>query len=172
MTKTGEASTHMFNQIKVEPQLYYYACDKLGLLVIQDMPSMRPAASLATDFPTPAQQAEFERQLSVMVNQFKHHPSIITWVIYNEGWGQIRDNGNYPEFHITDAIRALDPTRLIDSVTGWFDHGAGDFHDNHHYASPECGTPWYSSPNTPYDPNRIGFQGEFGGVGHVPDSKK
>ncbi|KAL0474864.1 glycoside hydrolase [Neurospora intermedia] len=157
--------------IKVEPQLYYYACDKLGLLVIQDMPSMRPAESLATDFPTPAQQAEFERQLSVMVNQFKSHPSIITWVIYNEGWGQIRDNGNYPEFHITDAIRALDPTRLIDSVTGWFDHGAGDFHDNHHYASPECGTPFYSSPNTPYDPKRIGFQGEFGGVGHVPDSK-
>ncbi|KAJ4414892.1 hypothetical protein N0V85_002960 [Neurospora sp. IMI 360204] len=157
--------------IKVEPQLYYHACDKLGLLVIQDMPSMRPAAIQAADFPNPTQQAEFERQLSVMVNQFKHHPSIVTWVIYNEGWGQIRDGGNNPEFHITDAIRALDPTRLIDSVTGWFDHGAGDFHDNHHYASPQCGTPWHSSPNTPYDPNRIGFQGEFGGVGHVPDAK-
>ncbi|KAK1780617.1 glycoside hydrolase superfamily [Copromyces sp. CBS 386.78] len=157
--------------IKVEPQLYYHACDKLGLLVIQDMPSMRPAASLANDFPTPVQQAEFERQLSVMVQQFKHHPSIVTWVIYNEGWGQTHDDGNYPEFHITDTIRALDPTRLIDSVTGWFDHGAGDFQDNHHYASPQCGTPWHSSPNTPYDPNRIGFQGEFGGVGHVPDAK-
>ncbi|KAA8636834.1 hypothetical protein SMACR_00262 [Sordaria macrospora] len=156
--------------IKVEPQLYYHACDKLGLLVIQDMPSMRPAASQANDFPTPVQQAEFERQLSVMVKQFKHHPSIVTWVIYNEGWGQVHNDGNYPEFHITDAIRALDPTRLINSVTGWFDHGAGDFHDNHHYASPQCGTPWHSSPNTPYDPNRIGFQGEFGGVGHVPES--
>ncbi|KAK3397507.1 glycoside hydrolase [Sordaria brevicollis] len=158
--------------IKVEPQLYYHACDKLGLLVIQDMPSMRPAASQANDAPNPAQQAEFERQLGVMVTQFKHHPSIVTWVIYNEGWGQIREDGNHPEFRITDAVRALDPTRLIDSVTGWFDHGAGDFHDNHHYASPQCGTPWQSSPNTPYDPNRIGFQGEFGGVGHVPENTR
>lgn len=38
--------------------------------------------------------------------------------------------------------------------------------DNHHYATPQCGAPFYSIPSSPYDPNRIGFQGEFGGIGH------
>lgn len=46
-------------------------------------------------------------------------------VIYNEGWGQITDT--YPEFELTDRVRQLDPTRLVDSTTGWVDHGAGDF---------------------------------------------
>lgn len=47
-------------------------------------------------------------------------------VIYNEGWGQLR-NPPYPEEALTEVVRKLDPTRLIDSVTGWFDHGFGDF---------------------------------------------
>lgn len=75
--------------------------------------------------PTDAEQKEFERQLEVMVNEHKSYPSIVTWMIYNEGWGQILDY--HPEFAITERIRALDPTRLIDSVSGWHDHGAGDF---------------------------------------------
>lgn len=41
-----------------------------------------------------------------------------------------------------------------------------DDQDNHHYANPQCGTPFYSTPSSPYDPSRIGFQGEFGGIGH------
>lgn len=93
----------------------------MGLLVIQDMPSMK-AYSLE---PKPAEQTEFERQLEVMVNEHKSYTSIVTWVIYNEGWGQI--NEYYPEFAITDRIRKLDPTRLVNAVTGWNDHGAGDF---------------------------------------------
>jgi hypothetical protein len=102
-------------------------------------------------------------------------------VIYNEGWGQITNY--YPEFELTDRVRQLDPTRLVDSTTGWIDHGAGDFsvcvlpcnsttwltrtiQDNHHYANPQCGTPFYSTASSPYDPGRIGFQGEFGGIGN------
>lgn len=46
-------------------------------------------------------------------------------VIYNEGWGQVITG--YPEFGLTDRVRQLDPTRLIDSTTGWYDHGAGDY---------------------------------------------
>ncbi|KAL2128357.1 hypothetical protein VTI74DRAFT_9285 [Chaetomium olivicolor] len=149
--------------IKIEPDLFYEACDRLGLLVIQDMPSMRVYTNAR---PTDAEQKEFERQLEIMINEHKSYPSIITWVIYNEGWGQITDY--HPEFAITDRIRELDPTRLVDSVTGWFDHGAGDYHDNHHYADPQCGTPFFSLPNTLYDASRIGFQGEFGGIGHRP----
>ncbi|KAK4099404.1 glycoside hydrolase family 2 protein [Parathielavia hyrcaniae] len=149
--------------IKIEPDLFYEACDRMGLLVMQDMPSMRV---FHHSRPTDGEQSEFERQLDIMVNEHKSYPSIVTWVIYNEGWGQITDY--YPEFALTDRVRQLDPSRLINSVTGWHDHGAGDYHDNHHYAEPQCGTPWSSLPNTPYDSKRIGLQGEFGGIGHRP----
>ncbi|OQE47331.1 hypothetical protein PENCOP_c001G07563 [Penicillium coprophilum] len=156
--------------IKVETDLFYQACDELGLLVIQDMPSLRPSQSKRgpdgnsyTILPDEKQQVEFARQLDLLINQLKSFPSIATWVIYNEAWGQITDY--YPEFELTDRVRQLDPTRLVDSTTGWDDHGAGDFSDNHHYANPQCGTPFYSLRSSPYDPTRIGFQGEFGGIG-------
>ncbi|KAL4977567.1 glycoside hydrolase superfamily [Aspergillus desertorum] len=143
--------------IKVEPALFYRACDELGLLVIQDMPSM-PLRD-----PNAAQQAEFARQLELLINQLKNYPSIYTWVVYNEGWGQL---STAPEIALTERVRELDPTRLVDSTSGWHDHGAGDYSDNHHYANPQCGTPFYSSPSVAYDPQRIGMQGEFGGIGH------
>ncbi|QKX54330.1 uncharacterized protein TRUGW13939_01416 [Talaromyces rugulosus] len=147
--------------IKVETALFYRACDELGLMVIQDMPALRPLQSI---LPNDAQQQEFVRQLEVLVNQLKSYPSIVTWVIYNEGWGQLIEG--YPEFALTDLVKQLDPTRLVDSTTGWYDHGAGDFSDNHHYANPQCGTPFYSISSSPFDPKRIGFQGEFGGIGN------
>lgn len=87
-------------------------------------------------------------------------------VIYNEGWGQLRTQP-YPEVGITQRIREIDGTRLIDATTGWYDDsGSGDYSDNHHYANPQCGTPFYSIQSRPYDPTRIGFQGEFAGLGH------
>ncbi|KAE8147110.1 glycoside hydrolase superfamily [Aspergillus avenaceus] len=147
--------------IKVESALFYRACDEMGLLVIQDMPSARP---LQDPLPNEEQQEEFARQLELLVNQFKSYPSIITWVVYNEGWGQITEY--YPEFDLTDRVRELDPSRLVDSTSGWIDHGAGDFSDNHHYANPQCGTPFYSLQSSPHDSSRIGMQGEFGGIGH------
>ncbi|KAI1079843.1 glycoside hydrolase family 2 protein [Whalleya microplaca] len=145
--------------IKVENALFYRACDELGLLLIQDMPSMPQRT------PTAEQQADWESQIETMVQQHKNYPSIYTWIIYNEGWGQIVD-GDYPEFDITARIKALDSTRFVDATSGWQDHGAGDWHDNHHYANPQCGTPFYSIQSTPYDPSRISIQGEFGGIGH------
>ncbi|KAJ8122248.1 hypothetical protein ONZ43_g1513 [Nemania bipapillata] len=85
-------------------------------------------------------------------------------IIYNEGWAQILDY--YPEEYLTPRIKKLDPTRLVDATSGWHDHGFGDWHDNHHYANPQCGTPFYSTDSTPYDHKRIAIQGEFGGTGH------
>lgn len=94
----------------------------MGLLVIQDMPSLRIQGNVK---PNEAQQAEFVRQLELMVNQFKSYTCITTWVIYNEGWGQL---SSAPEFELTERVRKLDATRLIIAVSGWDDHGAGDFH--------------------------------------------
>ncbi|KND87192.1 Beta-glucuronidase [Tolypocladium ophioglossoides CBS 100239] len=153
--------------IKVESDLFYQACDEIGLMVFQDMPSLP-----ADDIPNAAQQQEFQRQLEILINEHKSYPSIVTWIIYNEGWGQLL-GPPYPEAQLTEVVRNIDPTRLIDSTTGWFDHGFGDFskltgrhQDNHHYANPQCGTPFYSIPSSPHDPKRIGFQGEFGGIGN------
>lgn len=130
-------------------------------MVIQDMPCLPPPSQ-----PSGEQQQEFQRQLEVLINQHKSYTSIVQWIIYNEGWGQLR-GPPYPEEVLTQAVRNLDQSRLINSVTGWNDHGYGDFLDNHHYANPQCGTPFYSILSSKYDPKRIGFQGEFGGVGHV-----
>ncbi|KAK0388121.1 hypothetical protein NLU13_4365 [Sarocladium strictum] len=145
--------------IKIEPDLFYEACDKLGLMVIQDMPSMRPDSQ-----PSPEEQEEFRRLLEIMIEEHKSYTSIVAWVIYNEGWAQLRE-APWPEGKLVEVVRKLDSTRLINAVSGWNDHGFGDFKDNHHYASPQCGTPWWSSPSGPHDPSRIGFQGEFGGIG-------
>ncbi|CAI6339914.1 unnamed protein product [Periconia digitata] len=145
--------------VKVESALYYAAADELGILIMQDMPSLPSSLK-----PNKIQYAEFERQLKLLVNQFKSYTSIFAWVIYNEGWGQ--NKSHKPDFELTDAIRHLDPTRLVDSASGWFDHGAGDFSDDHHYASPRCGTPTQYVGTEEFHPSRIGFEGEFGGIGH------
>ncbi|KAJ7699752.1 glycoside hydrolase family 2 protein [Mycena olivaceomarginata] len=150
--------------IKVEPDLFYHAADTLGLIIMQDMPALDLRA------PTPDQQAEWERQLNVMVRGHTGFPSILTFMLYNEGWGQL---SNGPEIELTPRIaEILAGHQLINSVSGWNDWGqqlfnisVGDYHDNHHYSSPQCGAPFYSIASTPNDPNRIGFQGEFGGVG-------
>jgi len=148
--------------IKVEPDLFYHACDTLGFLVIQDMPSLTADSSR---LPNPEQQAEFERQLQIMIQEHKSYTSIVTWTIFNEGWGQLR-NPPYPEGSLVDVVRKIDPTRLVNANSGWYDHGFGDYSDNHHYANPQCGTPFYSLASPPYDKSRIGLQGEFGGIGH------
>lgn len=59
----------------MEPDLFYEACDKLGLLVIQDMPSLLTSAQ-----PTTEEQDEFQRQLEIIINEHKSYPSIVTWV--------------------------------------------------------------------------------------------
>lgn len=161
--------------IKVEPSLFYTACDEIGLFVMQDMPSPRAASrrvfsncSSSVYLPKVDEQADFVDQLQRMIYQLKSHPSIFGWTVYNEGWGQLltQQNGHYQEYDLVDLVRSLDPTRLISGTSGWYDHGAGDFSDTHSYASPKCGTPFYKIPSAPYDPSRIAFQGEFGGIGH------
>ncbi|TRM57270.1 glycoside hydrolase family 2 protein [Schizophyllum amplum] len=154
--------------IKVEPDLFYAAADSMGMIVMQDMPAMNNVdVSTITD----EEQAEFERELDIIVQKHTSFPSILSFVIYNEGWGQIKST---PEIHLTDRVRELVAGhQLINSMSGWndfayqvFNISVGDYQDNHHYSSPQCGTPFVSAASVPYDGLRIGFQGEFGGVGH------
>lgn len=84
LTKKFQANSM---KIKIESALFYRACDEMGLLVIQDMPSLRPLQTRRTSdcrkvtiLADGTQQTEFSRQLDVMINQFKSYPSISTWV--------------------------------------------------------------------------------------------
>lgn len=128
--------------IKVEPDRYYYACDKMGLLVWQDMPSMSEQPFL--------NKPAFESELSRMIETHWNYPSIVVWVPFNEGWGQ------YDTERITAFVRRKDPSRIIDNPSGWTDKGVGDVHDIHEYPGP--GVP-------DLEANRAAVLGEFGGLG-------
>jgi hypothetical protein len=138
--------------MKVEPARWYYWCDRLGLLIWQDMP--RCAGGLdpyaAGDLERPAAQEEiFRREWEAIINAFRHFPSIIAWVPFNEGWGQFKTN------EILDWTKQLDPTRLVDGPSGWKDFGGGEMLDIHYYPGP--GIP-------PLEEERAVVLGEFGGL--------
>lgn len=128
--------------VKVEPDRWYYWCDRLGLLVWQDMPSGNNA--------TVDDRRDFETELLHLVNGLENHPSIIVWVLFNEGWGQ------YDTEPLTQWLKELDPSRLVDDASGWTDMRAGDLIDMHSYPEPDA-------PAS--DPHRAAVLGEFGGLG-------
>ena len=132
--------------IKVEPMRWYYHCDRLGMLVWQDMPNgggkydlMTISAPLITrrhkkdnDYKRFARtdaagRAEYYAGLDEMVRQLYNCPSIVMWVPFNEGWGQ------FDAAEAVRRIRALDQTRTIDHASGWHDQGAGDVQSLHVY---------------------------------------
>ncbi|MHB9008294.1 MAG: glycoside hydrolase family 2 protein, partial [Limisphaerales bacterium] len=128
--------------VKVEPARWYYWCDKLGLLVWQDMPSGNNG--------TEASRRQFEAELESMIRGLRHHPSIILWVVFNEGWGQ------YDTERLTRWVKDLDPSRLVSNASGWTDRQVGDVIDLHMYPGP--GSP-------PPEAARAAVLGEFGGLG-------
>ncbi len=128
--------------VKVEPDRWYHLADSVGVLVWQDMPS--------GENKTPAAQAEFRTELRRMIDALRDHPSIVMWVPFNEGWGQ------FDTRRITAWITQYDPTRLVNSATGWTDHGVGDVVDIHAYPGPAM---------PPVEKFRAAVLGEFGGLG-------
>ncbi len=128
--------------VKVEPDRWYWHCDRLGLVVIQDMPS--------ADNKTPDGKANFERELDRMIDARRSHPCIGMWVVFNEGWGQ------FDTERLTDHVKRRDPTRLVNNATGWTDKNCGDVIDIHNY--PDPATP-------PREEHRAAMLGEFGGLG-------
>ena len=128
--------------IKVEPEEFYYQCDKLGMIVFQDMVNNGDYSFLRdTALPTVGLQRipdqhlhrdaktrrEFLRQMELTVRQLRNHPSICYWTIFNEGWGQFDSDAVCAQF------RALDDTRFIDSTSGWFRRNNTDVDSRHVY---------------------------------------
>ena len=130
--------------IKVEPEEFYYQCDKLGMIVWQDMvnngpyyyfrdtvlPTILPASQKRSDksFHTDVrQQKAFLAGMEAAVKQLKNHPSICYWTIFNEGWGQFDSDRLY------EIFRKLDDTRFIDTTSGWFRRKKSDVDSRHVY---------------------------------------
>jgi len=138
--------------VKVENRRFYYWCDRMGLLVWQDMPNGDKHIGGNDDDIVRSEESarQFELELSRLIETKYNHPSVIVWVAFNEGWGQ------YETGRITDLIKELDPTRLVNSASGWADRGTGDILDIHHYPDPKC-------PEA--EEKRAIVLGEFGGLG-------
>jgi len=128
--------------IKVEPESFYYACDGLGMLVMQDMVNnggynfMLDTALPTLGFKTrkdtkgkiEGKQKEFFKQhTKETIEHLYNHPSIVAYTIFNEGWGQFNSDEMYT------YVKELDPTRLADSTSGWFAQQKNDFDSEHIY---------------------------------------
>ena len=136
--------------IKVEADRFYYHCDKLGMIVWQDMPNGGGDYNMlfVTYLPNVLECAargikdnkygwfkrtdaegrkQYYEDLEGMVKQLYNYPSIATWVPFNEGWGQ------FDAAKATELIRSLDQTRLVNEACGWFDQHGGDVFSIHNY---------------------------------------
>jgi hypothetical protein len=145
--------------IKVEPQRWYYHCDRLGLLVWQDMPNVWEP----DDVDSVNVRKQFRKELKVMIDQHINSPSIVVWIPFNENWGA------FDVAEITDWTKKYDPSRLVNGNSGYNnapayrpaygDPGNGDFVDLHHYGKIEP----KAMPRP--DDKRAASLGEFGGKG-------
>ena len=126
--------------IKIEPEEFYYECDRLGMLVIQDMVENGKYSFIRdTALPTIGinrsdrvnniddRMKFFIDHSKETINHLYNHPSIVIYTIFNEGWGQFNSDELYDEF------KALDKTRLYDSTSGWFKQNKSDFDSVHIY---------------------------------------
>ena len=127
--------------IKVEPDYFYYACDKLGMLVMQDMVNNGPYSFIKdTALPTVGfkkhgdktglsgkRKEIFIKHVEDTIEQVYNFPSVVAYTIFNEGWGQFESD------HMYDHVKSLDNTRLADSTSGWFAQNKNDFDSEHIY---------------------------------------
>lgn len=157
--------------IKVEPLRWYYHCDRLGMLVWQDMPNgggSYNAAVVSAPLVTGVHikdgayalfargdkeaRAEFRAELAEMVRHLYNCPCVSMWVIFNEGWGQ------FDAADMLELVRSIDKTRPIDHASGWHDQGVGQVKSEHVYFRR------YSFK--PDKKGRAVLLSEFGGYGH------
>ncbi len=135
--------------IKIEPLRWYYHCDRLGMIVFQDMINgggrkdiilhsvlaqlgIHLSDRLYSLFGRKNKEGrkQYETELTEMLNHLYNSPCIATWVPFNEAWGQ------FDSKRISAYIKSVDATRLIDHASGWSDQGCGDYHSRHIYFTP------------------------------------
>ena len=145
--------------IKVEPARWYAHCDRLGVLVWQDMPSGDENPRWIPDrwfddrelVRSAASEEAFRREWRGIIDQLRCHPSIVMWVPFNEAWGQFKTR------EIAEWTKGYDPSRLVDAASGGNHYpGAGDVLDVHAYPHPRIHTT---------DNSRPLVIGEYGGIG-------
>ena len=144
--------------VKVEPARWYYHCDKMGLLVWQDMPSGDKHAPWnptgghnGEEIQRSTESAEnFKNEWREIMTDLAHFPCIVVWVPFNEAWGQFDTVG------ITKFTQELDPTRLVNCASGGNDFPVGHISDLHRYPGPTIPA---------LEENRAAVLGEYGGLG-------
>ena len=154
--------------IKIEAEQFYYDCDRLGMLVWQDMVNNGDYSFLRdTALPTIGlkrlndrwlhcdknTRAAFEAAMRQTVKQLGKHPCIVGWTIFNEGWGQFDSQRMY------ELLKTLDDTRFIDTASGWFKGADSDVISEHVYFKPFR----FKAGDKPV------FLSEFGGYSYKPD---
>ena len=157
--KTKDLGFNMIRKhVKVEPARWYYHCDRIGIIVWQDMPSGGRGPGWQTtkyfDGPESVRTLEseecYKKEWTEIINTLKSVPCIGVWVPFNESWGQFKT----PE--IVEMTKKLDPTRLVNPASGGNFYTCGDILDLHHYPEPKM---------VLYDPMRATVLGEYGGIG-------
>src|SRR5690606_34594174 len=141
--------TMLRKHIKVEPLRWYHHCDRLGMLVWQDLvnggrsyragvvtsPVLAPVRLRDHRYALfgrqdPEGREEFLEELEQTVALLRSVPSVAVWVPFNEGWGQ------FDAREVAELVRELDPTRQVDHASGWHDQGGGDLVSRHVYFRP------------------------------------
>lgn len=157
--KTKDFGYNMIRKhVKVEPARWYYWCDRLGIIVWQDMPSGGKGPEWVTDGyfdgslsrRMPESEATYKKEWKEIIDYLYSVPSIGVWVPFNESWGQFKT----PE--IVEWTKSYDPSRLVNPASGGNHYPVGDILDIHNYPDPEM----YF-----YDASRANVLGEYGGIG-------
>lgn len=164
IVKTKEFGFNLIRKhVKVEPARWYYHCDHEGILVWQDMPSGDEGPEWQTDqyfngtdhVRSLESENNYKREWKEIVDFLISNPCVVTWVPFNESWGQFKT----PE--IAQWTKSYDPTRLVNPASGGNFYPVGDILDIHNYPEPKM---------TLYDGNRVCVLGEYGGLGLVVDN--
>jgi beta-galactosidase/beta-glucuronidase len=148
--------------VKVEPARWYMHCDRAGILVWQDMPSgdQTPVWQMrqyfdGTELKRSSQsETNFRKEWKEVIDLLYSHPSIVTWIPFNEAWGQFKTR------EITEWTKNYDPSRLILPASGGNHFQTGDILGIHNYPQPVLYL---------YDATRPTVLSEFGGIGLALD---